>query len=469
MNITPLQEKKYIKNALKDERLRFAVFKSTETAVESRKKAVSNYPYWEDLRYKTHSIKKEVLDHLDTYLEQFEKNCAANGIQIHWAETPAEAQNIILDVINKNDVKNIVKSKSLTTEEINLNSILGNHGIQVLETDLGEYIVQLLGQIPSHLTMPAMHLRRNDIGKIFHEKLGVDYTEDPQKLMQIARRTLRNHFLKADMGITGANFGIADTGCICVLENEANAHLTATLPRIHLAVLGIEKILPDLQSLSYFLKVLGPSATGQLATSYVNLLSGPLIQKYGEGPEQVHIVLLDNGRSNILRDPKLRETLFCIRCGACLNICPVYKNIGGHAYGWVYMGPIGITLIPQYLGEVEGRYAPFLSSLCGACAENCPVRIQLPHHILTMRNRIVEAGKSNAIERIGMGMWAFLAKRPKLYRFFTWFPGKLQLLLPKQTVFPVPGYTKERSFSKFDTMGFRKRFYARTKTNADKR
>lgn len=459
MELTPSKMKKYIKQALKDDLMRAATKNSAETAVQSRQNVVDQIPFWEDLRLKTHAIKKEVMEHLDTYLEMFESKCSENGIHVHWAVDAREARGIIIRLAKDRGVKKIVKSKSLTTEEIQLNQSLLENGFETLETDLGEYIVQLMEQIPSHLTMPALHLSRQDIGRLFQEKLGIEYTDDPTELLTVARNTLREHFLTADMGISGVNFAIAESGCFCIVENEANAHLAITLPRIHVAVMGIEKLLPDLNDLPYFLKVLGASATGQKASTYVNFIGGPSRGKYGEGPEEVHIVLLDNGRSEILKDPRLRETLFCIRCGACLNICPVYQQIGGHAYGWVYMGPIGATLIPQYLGEAKGRYAPFLSSLCYACFDNCPVRIHLPEHLLTLRNRVVESRHTRPMERLGMSAWAFLAKRPRLYRFGTWFPGKLQQLLPRGKTFPVPGYVKKRSFARFDSKGFRKRYY----------
>jgi len=459
MRLSPIHTKSYIRDAIKDERLRNAVEKATGTAVDSRKKMVSQIPYWEDLRCKLHNVKKEVIDHPHRYLEEFESNCLKNGFHVHWASDGEEARKIILGIAQSKDIKKIVKSKSLTTEEIHLNPVFIENGIETIETDLGEYIVQLTGQIPSHLTMPALHLSRKDIGMLFHEKLGEPYTEEPDELLRIARKKLREHFLTADMGISGVNFAIADAGVLCIVENEANAHLTTCLPEIHVAVMGIEKLLPDFSALPYFLKALAPSATGQKSSTYVNFIGNAGREKYGEGPREVHIVLLDNGRTQILKNPHLRETLFCIRCGACLNACPVYQQTGGHAYGWVYMGPIGITLIPQYLGISEGRYAPFLSSLCGACYDVCPVRINIPRHLLTLRNSVVESGYAKAMERTGMSLWAFLARHPVLYRFITWFPGKLQKVLPGKTAFPVPGYGKERSFARFDSLGFRKRFY----------
>lgn len=457
MELTPLKTKEYIKKALKDDRLRAAVDKATQTALKKRQDKVDQIPYWEDLRYKAHSIKRDVIEHLDKYLTEFEENCEKNGIHVHWAADTNEAQQIIYNLVQEKNVKTIVKSKSLTTEEIHLNKFLIDRDIETLETDLGEYIVQLMGQIPSHLTAPALHLNRQDIGKLFHEKLGVEYTEDPVELLTIARTKLREKFLAADMGISGVNFAIADSGSFCVVENEANAHLTVSLPRIHVAVMGIEKVLPNKAALPVFLKLLAPSATGQKASCYVNFIGGPSRQKYGEGPEEVHVILLDNGRSRIMADPQLRESLFCIRCGACLNVCPVYQQIGGHAYGWVYMGPIGAILIPQYLGLVEGKYAPYVSSLCCACYDICPVKINIPHHLLKLRYKVVEAGQSMKTERLGIAAWAFLAKHPMLYRAATWFPAQLQKLLPDEKAFPAPGYTKERALGRFDPKGFRKK------------
>ncbi len=459
MKTTPLRIKKYVKQSLQNDLMRAAVRKATAIAVEKRQKLVDEIPYWEILRKKNHSYKREVIENLDRYLLRFESECKKNNFQVHWAIDSEEARRIVLKIAKENNVKKVVKSKSLTTEEIHLNSALIEEGIETIETDLGEYIVQLEGRTPSHLTMPALHLSRQDIGRLFSEKLGVDYTDDPSGLLSIARKRLRGHFLTADMGITGVNFGIAETGALCIIENEANAHLTVYLPRIHVAIMGIEKVIPSTKSLPYFLKVLPVSATGQKCSTYVNIIGGPTQNKFKEGPGQVHVILLDNGRSKILKDPELRESLFCIRCGACLNICPVYQQIGGHAYGWVYMGPIGCVLIPQYLGLSEGKYAPFLSSLCYACYKNCPVQIEIPNHLLKLRNRIVKAKKSMLLERIFIALWAYLIRHPKLYRFATWFPGRVQLLIPKGRSFPVPGYIKERSIGRFDSKGFRKRYY----------
>jgi L-lactate dehydrogenase complex protein LldF len=459
LHISPLQTKTLIGEALIDLPLRKAVDSATDSSIASRQKIVNQIPYWEDLRTKAHAIKRDVIENLGKYLEEFENNCRQNGIHVHWAEDAEEARKIILQIAKKNYVKSVVKSKSLTTEEIHLNDFFGKNGIESLETDLGEYIVQLNEQIPSHLIAPAIHLSRKDIGKLFSEKLGYEYTEEPIELLKIARRILREKFLSAQMGITGVNFAFADTGSFCIVENEANAHLTLSLPKVHVAVMGIEKIIPDIKSLPYFLKLLPPSATGQKSSCYVNFVGGPSRKRYNEGPGEVHIILLDNGRTKILSDPKLRESLFCIRCGACLNVCPVYKQIGGHAYGWVYMGPIGAVLIPQYLGEKEGKYSPFLSSLCGACYDACPVKINLPNHLLTLRNKVVESNNSAVSDKLTFKLWSFLASRPKLYSLATKLPAKIQTLTSKEKPFSVPGYDKQREFARFDSKGFRKRFH----------
>jgi L-lactate dehydrogenase complex protein LldF len=463
MKLRASETKNYIQAALKDNALRDAVDKATQTALQKRAEKVAHNPFWDELRHLGHATKRRVMEHLDEYLLTFEAECRKNGMTVHWARDASEAQVIVLKIAEENTVRTVVKSKSLTTEEIHLNKFLIEHGIETLETDLGEYIVQLLDQIPSHLTAPALHLTRKDVGRVFHEKLGVEYTEVPTELLAIARAKLREKFLAADMGISGVNFAIADSGCFVVVENESNARLSIGLPKIHVAVMGIEKLLPSFEDLPVFLKLLPASATGQKQTVYVNVVGGLQKSISGEGPEQVHIILLDNGRSKILADPQLRETLFCIRCGACLNTCPIYQQVGGHAYGWVYMGPIGVTLIPQYLGTHEGRYAPFISSLCGACREICPMRIDIPHHLLKLRNRVVQDGESMRVERFGIRIWAFLAEHPLLYRLATWFPGRIQKLF--KNPFPAPGYSKERALGRFDAKGFRKRFLELEKKN----
>lgn len=454
MSVQDLNIKKHVKEALADNNLRKAVYKATSSTAVTRQNVINSIPYWEEIREKAHFIKKEAIENLDKYLELFEQKCIENNIQVHWAIDDKEAKDIILKIAKKNKVKTIVKSKSLTTEEIHLNKLLIENNIDTVETDLGEYIVQLKDQVPSHLIIPALHLSKEDVGNLFTEKLKVPFTDVPEELLKIAREKLREKFLSAEMSITGANFALAEQGSFCIIENEANAHLSISLPKVHVALMGIEKVLPSINDLSYFLKILAPSATGQKSSTYVNFIGGPSKEKYGEGPEEVHIILLDNGRSKILADPKLRETLYCIRCGACLNACPVYQQIGGHAYNWVYMGPIGITLIPQYLSELEGKDAPFLSSLCGACGDVCPVKIKLPEHILELRKKVVEKDGSRFIEKLTIKIWAFVSANPIIYRFLSKILKSLMSLIPNGLQ-KVPGYYKKRNFPGFAEKEFR--------------
>jgi L-lactate dehydrogenase complex protein LldF len=450
--------KSNVEKALADERLRRAVQNATESSESSREQIIAEIPYWEELRTKVNKIKAEVINNLDYYLETFEKNCRQNGINIHWAKDAESARKIILNLAKENGVKKVVKSKSLTTEEIRLNPALIEQGIETLETDLGEYIVQLNGEVPSHLIIPALHLSKEDVGKLFSEKLGVSYTNVPEELLKVARKNIRQKFLEADMGISGSNFAIAESGSFVIVENEANAHLTITMPRIHVAVIGIEKLIPNFNSLPYFLKLLAPSATGQKASVYVNFVGGPSRMKYSEGPERFDIVLLDNGRSKVLKDSALRETLQCIRCGACLNACPVYRQIGGHAYGWVYMGPIGAVLAPQFLGTKNASESPYLCTLCGECYNVCPVKINLPEHILTLRAKIVKDKETPSVERVAMKAFAFAGARPWLYNTAAKIPVLLQKIFPEGKSLPLPGYGKERPLPPFDELGFRKRF-----------
>jgi len=456
--LSPLNIKKNVTEALADKNLQKAVLNATASSQDSREHIISEIPYWEELRQKTNNIKSRVINNLDTFLETFETNCKENGIIVHWASDDVSARNIILKIASDNDVKKIVKSKSLTTEEIFLNDALIENGIETLETDLGEYIVQLKEEVPSHLIIPALHLSKEDVGELFTEKLGIEYTSVPEELLQVARKNIRQKFLEADMGISGSNFAIAESGSFVVVENEANAHLTISLPKIHVAVIGIEKIIPDMESLPYFLKLLAPSATGQKSSTYVNFIGGPSRGEYGEGPEKVHVVLVDNGRSKVLQNEQLRETLACIRCGACLNSCPVYQHIGGHAYGWVYMGPIGATLAPQFLGTHEAKYSPYLCTLCGECYKVCPIKINLPEHLLTLRNQIVKDGETAKVESIGMKTFSYVASRPKLYNLLTTIPVVAQSIIPDGKSFSVPGYGNERPLPPFDKLGFKKRF-----------
>ncbi len=365
-----------------------ATQKSTRTALTKRAEAIQamGEDRWQALRDAAHQIRRHSITHLDQYLPMLEEQITQAGGVVHWARDDVEARQIVRAIAAQHNAKRIVKVKSNATEEIGLNHALQNAGITVLETDLGEYIVQLAGQRPSHVTAPALHLTKEDIAQLFHAKLGIAAPPDPSRLTNIAREKLREEFLSADMAISGANFMIAETGTLVIVTNEGNGRMCTTLPPVHVAVVGIEKVIPDWESLPVLLNVLPRSTTGQKLTAYISLIHGAR----DSNPREFHLVLLDNGRTKILQDDVARETLMCIRCGACANICPVYNNVGGFAYDWVHLGPIGSILSPQLLGTKIAGDLPFASSLCGACAEVCPVKIPIPKILLHLRHRVAE-------------------------------------------------------------------------------
>jgi len=420
----PENLKAQIRTSLADQPLREAVSRATAGTLAKRAEQVAAMPHWEALREAARRIKQDVVEGLDRYLGELEAACTRSGIRVHWARDAAEACGHVLAVARAHDASFVVKSKSMVTEEIGLNNHLAAHGIEAVETDLGEYIIQLAGEPPSNLTAPALHKRRQDIGKLFQEKLGVPYTDDPEALTAIARERLRSRFLAARVGVTGANFGLAREGGFVVVENEGNALLTMNLPAVHVAVMGMERLIPTLDDLPLFLELLPVSATGQAITSYVHVIRGPN-GPAADGSAEVHLVVVDNGRSRLLADPCHRELLHCIRCGACQNACPVYQQVGGHPYGWVVQGPIGATLIPFFTGLDRGRDLPFASTLCGACADACPVKIDLPRHLLALRQRVVAAGLARTAERMAVKGWAFAARHPRAYRLLAGVPRLL--------------------------------------------
>ncbi len=380
--------------ALRDTTLRGALKNLSKTIGGRRTAAISTVENWEELREKARSVKEETLLHLDKYLEQFAENAEKSGVEIHWARDGKEATQIILDLIKSKNAKMVVKSKSMATEEIHLNGALEAEGIEPVETDLGEYIIQIAGETPSHIVVPAIHKTKQQIADLFVEKLGIEPTEDIAVLTKTARNILRTKFAEAEIGISGVNFGVAETGTILILENEGNIRLTTSLPKTHIALMGIEKIVPNFTDLDVFLKLLPRSGTGQHLTTYQSLITGTKRRKTDEGPEEIHIVLMDNGRSKMLAHPVTRQSLACIRCGACLNACPVYGAVGGHAYGAVYPGPIGAVITPQLLGIEKTKQLPYASSLCGACREVCPVKIDIPELLLHLRAEITD-GEAN--------------------------------------------------------------------------
>ena len=379
------------RRALADPQLQRALTIATAKFTSARGAAVSEAgEEWEDLRGRARQIKEHAIANLDRYLDEFCGNVERLGGRVLWARDAAEANSLIKELAVSNGVKLAVKSKSMMTEEIELNRALGEAGVEAVETDLGEYIVQLAGERPSHIIAPAIHKTRGQIADLFTEKLGAERTEEIEKMTALARNVLRQRFAKAGMGITGANFAVAETGTIVLVENEGNIRLTNSLPRIHVALMGIEKVIPRLMDLSIFLRLLPRSASGQKMSSYVSFLSGVKQRPDQEGPEELYVVILDNGRTEALANAHLRESLYCIRCGACLNACPVYQKIGGHAYGWIYPGPIGAVLTPQLVGRERAADLPFASSLCGACRAVCPIKINIPDMLLELRYEIKE-------------------------------------------------------------------------------
>ena len=412
MEVTTDRFERRAKEALGDDRLRTAVQRTTRLIRGKRRDAVDAVEDFEALRAYCGAIKAHTLDHLDVYLAQLADRVEALGGHVHFAADATEAAAIATRIATDNGVTTAVKSKSMLSEEIGLNEALERAGVTPVETDLGEYILQISDDVPSHIIAPAIHLTREGITELFHETLGTPSDADVPELTAAARQRLRQAFLDAEMGITGVNFAVAETGTIVLVENEGNIRLTTSAPRVHLAVMGLEKVIPRVADLPAFLDVLPRSASGQKASSYVSLVTGPRREGESEGPEAFHLLIVDNGRSAVLADPELRAALRCIRCGACLNACPVYSQVGGHAYGWVYPGPIGAVLDPGLLGLDVAKALPMASSLCGACGEVCPVEIPLPELLIEHRRRAVDQDLTATAEARGIGAFAYLASRP---------------------------------------------------------
>lgn len=376
-----------------------------------RDAAAASIPEWEELRERASEIKMYTMTHLGELLEQFEQQAHARGIHVHWAKDAAEHNQIVADLLTQHGVRKVVKSKSMLTEECHLNPFLERHKIEVVDTDLGEWIVQLREEPPSHIVMPAIHTKREEIGELFHEKIGTEKgATDPQYLTEAARQELRQKFLSADAGITGVNFAIAETGGIVVCTNEGNADLGTSLPKLHIACMGIEKLIPRTKDLGVFLRLLARSATGQPITTYTTHFHGP------QSPDrEMHIVLVDNGRSELLGSDEFRRSLNCIRCGACMNTCPVYRRSGGHSYSNTVPGPIGSILAPAS-DPVKHSSLPYACSLCGSCTDVCPVKINLHEQLYTWRSKLVLKGLLPMSKQLSMSAAAMVLSRPWLYR-----------------------------------------------------
>ncbi len=437
--------------ALADEPLQAALIRLTGTLMEGNRRGFAALADSDRLREFAKQIKEHTLAHLHVYLEELEASVQRLGGKVHWAADADEARQIIRQIAKETNSRKVVKSKSMTSEEIHLNRALQEDGIEVTETDFGEYIIQVAGERPSHLVAPAVHHTRESVARVLSKHLGEELAEEPRALAQAGRRVLRQKFYEADLGITGANFAVAQTGTIVLVTNEGNGRLTTTWPRVHVALMGIEKVIPKLEHLPVFLKLLARAATGQSLSVYTTMITGPRrahggavsnrvarpesskgvahletsttpVEESGratqagdlDGPEEFHLVILDNGRSRILATP-FRESLQCIRCGACLNACPVYRRIGGHAYGGVYSGPIGSILTPLYDSVAENPHLPHASSLCGACQAACPVRINIPHMLIGLRE-LQHKQKPSRWENVAYGLWRSVLRTPWLYR-----------------------------------------------------
>jgi L-lactate dehydrogenase complex protein LldF len=419
MQVTSPQFKEKARRALRDRQLQAALGHVGAGFVEKRRHVVEALPEFDLLRDSGRDIKDHTLAHLDLYLEAYEEKVCGAGGEVHYAETAADACKIVLDICRRVGARTATKGKSMVAEEIGLNEFLEENGVEPVETDLGEYIIQLRNEPPSHIIAPAIHVTKSEVEvdfRRYHNTLpaGRDLSE-PTALLAEARSVLRKRFLEADVGITGANFLVAETGTSIIVTNEGNGDLTQILPKVHIVIATIEKLVPTLEDVSQLLRLLARSATGQELSVYTTFSTGPRRPDDPDGPEEYHVVILDNGRSAMLGGV-FHDMLRCIRCGACMNHCPVYQEVGGHAYGWVYPGPMGAVLTPSLVGVDKAGHLPNASTFCGRCESVCPMRIPLPRMMRHWREREFERHLSPKVARYGLGIWAFFARRPTLYR-----------------------------------------------------
>jgi L-lactate dehydrogenase complex protein LldF len=438
------------REALQNTQLRANLRDATTTIRDKRARVVEEVPDWEELREAGRAIKAATLARLDEHLVQFEAAAKAAGAQVHWAREANEANAVVVEVARRHGVDEVVKMKSLTTDEMLLNDALEAAGIHALETDFAELILQLDGDWPSHILVPAIHRNRTEIRDLFNRTIASGLSDDPAELAEASRRYLRERFLRARMGVSGANFAVAKTGTICIVESEGNGRMCTTLPEVLVSVVGIEKLVPTLEDLEVFLQLLPRSSTGERMNPYTSLFTG-ITQ--GDGPRELHVVLLDNGRTNVLRDEIGRQALQCIRCSACLNVCPVYSRTGGHAYGSVYPGPIGAILTPQLRGIENAASLPFASSLCGACYDVCPVKIDIPTVLLHLRAQAVET-RAPAAEKAAMRSLAFVFRSERRFALAQRL-GRLAQPLAGVAPGPLRGWTRARDLPSVARESFR--------------
>ncbi len=467
-----------IGETLANDYLQNAVYSSTGRLMGKRKAVVDAdvLPEYQELRDQAHDIKRHTIENLDYYLEQLEAKVIEHGGKVVWCRDGGEVVDFLVKLAREKNTNLLVKSKSMVTEEFDMNERLAQHGLEPVETDLGEFIIQLAHEKPYHIVAPALHKTRYQVADLFTEKLGVEREVVIEKQTKIARVVLREKFLHAGIGITGANFLVAESGAVVMATNEGNGRFTTTTPKVHVTVAGLEKLVPRAQDLATFLKLLGRSATGQPLTVYTSFLSGPRRTGEIDGPEEFYLILLDNGRTKLLADREKRQSLYCIRCGACLNHCPVYRKIGGHNYPWVYSGPIGAIITPQYQGVLQNPWLPFASSLCGACAEVCPVKIEIPKLLLALRSEVNKAKAkdgTNWLEHLVFRGWAWLMEHPKLFELGGMMGaavlpapaegGLIRKVPPFLRVGPLKAWLQERDLPPLPEKSFRQLWRARVK------
>jgi L-lactate dehydrogenase complex protein LldF len=429
-----------------DTRLRQFVCNALRGYEAARDKRKSAFQSWEAARQAAAETKWEAVNHLDTHLESLVSKLERRGTKVHWASTGSQARGIITQILRDKNARSIIKSKAMTSEEIHLNDALEKAGFTVVESDLGEFIVQLRHEAPYHIVFPSMHLTRDEIRELFQKELGDAPSNSPEDLTMVARRVMRQKYIEADVGFTGGNFAIAETGMISITENEGNARLTAALPKTMVTLIGIEKVLPRFADLALFLPMLATAGAGQPMTCYNTMYSGPRQPGEVDGPEEWHVVLLDNRRTELLADAEQRDALHCIRCGACLNVCPIFRNVGGHTYGTTYSGPVGSVITPHLRGLQEWKHLSNASSLCGACSEACPVKIDLHHHLLHNR-RNAAAGKPAFLERAAYNIFSVITNDPKLWwlaKKIGWLTQPIRNLVKGSGFDPAKAWTKTR-------------------------
>ena len=436
---------------------------------KAREIAIDKTPDWDKMSDQARAIKAHTIDHLDYYLEIMEKNVTKSGGNVFFATDASSASQYILDIANRGRVRSVIKSKSMLSEEMGLNAKLEDAGMEVVETDLGEYLIQLRDETPYHIIAPALHMSGEDASETLSDTLGTPINSAPEDLVKAVRVELRDKFIRAGMGITGGNFVVAETGSLVLVTNEGNGRMCTSMPRIHVAIVGMEKIIPSMADLGIFLRLLIRSATGQRLSSYVTTVTGPRRIGETDGPDEFHLVIVDNGRSKILADPQMREALYCLRCGACLNACPVYRKVGGHSYGWVYSGPIGAVISPILTNLPDSKDLPYASSLCGACREACPVKINIPRMLLKLRNELVEGGTHSKvrtppiIEVISMRVWRWIVSSNSGLYLANIFGRIGQMFFARGDTInwlppPLTGWTKYRKFPRIVSRPFRSRW-----------